>query len=274
MTPKSEPAALEPKEELSEQDAGDQDSDTLREELQSRDELPPHDSEDSLGPEHVADELRRLTAAHPQMTGSASTREPRGATAPGATWETHAHMHLRDQGEIVVDQCPLTHSCFTQRYGWSMTKRQVHAHEEPREQLRDQVCTMEANLETLRTRLTQVAHLQHAQGLREDHRALIARLTEIEECASVHALREFMTKILRLESMLCDEQGGTVGEAIRACNRRLDNHRARMDDFYAAISNQDWYHDLSDQEDDEEARQSTARAKSRCQCRKPIWSGK
>ena len=54
---------METKEELSEQDAGDQDSDTLREELQrSRDELPPHDSEDSLGPEYVADELRRLTA--------------------------------------------------------------------------------------------------------------------------------------------------------------------------------------------------------------------
>ena len=66
VTPKSEPAAVETKEELSEQDAGDQDSDTLREELQrSRNEFPPHDSEhDSSSPEHVADELRRLTAAH------------------------------------------------------------------------------------------------------------------------------------------------------------------------------------------------------------------
>ena len=91
VTPKSEPAALETKEELSEQDAGDQDSDTLREELQrSRDEFPPHDSEDSLGPEHVAAELGRLTAAHSQMTGSASTRESReGATAPHSTWENH-----------------------------------------------------------------------------------------------------------------------------------------------------------------------------------------
>ena len=63
VTPKSEPAAVEIKEELSEQDAGDQDSDALRKELQrSMDELPPHDSEDSLRPEHVADELRRLTA--------------------------------------------------------------------------------------------------------------------------------------------------------------------------------------------------------------------
>ena len=43
-TPKSEPTALEPKEESDEQDAGDQISDTLREELQkSRDAFPPHD---------------------------------------------------------------------------------------------------------------------------------------------------------------------------------------------------------------------------------------
>ena len=114
---------------------------------------------------------------------------------------------------------------------------------------------MEANMETLRTRLTQVADLRDAQGLREDHRALIARLTEVEECASMHTLREFITKILRLESMVCGEHGGVVGEAIRACNRRLDYHQAIMDDFYARIRIQDWYHDVSNQEDDEEARQ-------------------
>ena len=45
--------------------------------------------------------------------------------------------------------------------------------------------------------------------------------------------------------MLSGEHGGVIGEAIRACNRRLDNHRATMDDFYARISTQDWYHDLS-----------------------------
>ena len=63
--------------------------------------------------------------------------------------------------------------------------------------------------------------------------------------------------------MVCGEQGGTVGEAIRACNRRLDNHRATMDDFHARIRIQDWYHDLSEQEDDEEARQPTTRAEDR-----------
>ena len=76
----------------------------------------------------------------------------------------------------------------------------------------------------------------------------------------MHTLREFMTKILRLESLVCGEQGGIVGEAIRACNRRLDNHKATMDDFYARIRIQDWYHDLSEQEDEEESQQSAIRA--------------
>ena len=111
--------------------------------------------------------------------------------------------------------------------------------------------------------MTQVADLRDAQGIREDHRALVARLTEVEECASVHTLREFMSKILRLESMLSGEHGGVIGETIRACNWRLDNHRATMDDFYARISTQDWYHDVSDQEENEEIRLSTTRAENR-----------
>ena len=67
--------------------------------------------------------------------------------------------------------------------------------------LRDRVSAMEHNLDTLRTRLTQVADLRDAQGIREDHRAIIARLNEVEECATVHTLREFMSKICRLEAM-------------------------------------------------------------------------
>ena len=128
----------------------------------------------------------------------------------------------------------------------------ARAHPEPVHQLLDRVRTIEANIETLRTRLTRVAELRDPQGLCEDHRALVARITEVEECASVHALREFMTKIIGLESMVCGEHGGTIREAIRACNRRIDNHRATMDDFYARIRIQDWYHDLSEHESNEE----------------------
>ena len=202
---------------------------------------------------------------HTQMTGSASTRDSRGgAIAPDATWENHGpyapQRSRRNRGQPVSPDPFMFHSTIWVEHDQEASAR---AHEEPIEQSRDRVCTREASLETLRTRLTQVADLRDAQGLREDHRALIARLTEIEECASVRTLREFMTKILRLESMLCGEHGGVIGEAIRACNRRLYNHRATMDDFYARISIQDWYHDLSDQEDDEEARLSTPRAENR-----------
>ena len=43
------------------------------------------------------------------------------------------------------------------------------------DRLRDRVVAMEHNLETLRTHVTQMADLRDAQGIREDHRAIIAR---------------------------------------------------------------------------------------------------
>ena len=147
VTPKSEPTTLESKEELSEQDADDQNSDTLREELQrSRGEFPPHDPEDSLGPEHVADELRRLTEAHAQMTGSASTHASRGgATAPDSTWENHgpyaSQKSRRNRGRPVSPDPLMFHS----NYLVAMEHDQeasARTHEEPIEQLRNRVCTM------------------------------------------------------------------------------------------------------------------------------------
>ena len=72
------------------QDEDGRDADTWREELPNREEISQPDSEDSLGPEQVADELRRLTGAHAPMTGSTSFHDPRGgATAPDANWDTH-----------------------------------------------------------------------------------------------------------------------------------------------------------------------------------------
>ena len=59
---------------------------------------------------------------------------------------------------------------------------EASAHEEPIVQMRQQMSTMQANLETLRIRVGQIAHLRDDQGLREGQRALTARLTEVEEC--------------------------------------------------------------------------------------------
>ena len=61
-----------------------------------------------------------------------------------------------------------------------------------------------------------------------------------------------MSKISRLEAMFPGEDGGVTFEAIRACSRRIDSQKITMDDFYARIRTQDWYRDISDQEEDEE----------------------
>ena len=275
VTPESKPATVEAKEAPSEPGADDQDSDALREELQrSGDMLPPVDSEDSPGPERGADELRRLMAAQAQLassysandsregatapdTGSPSTNQPReGATAPDSRRENQGpyapQKQRQNRGRTLSPDLFTFHSTI-----WLVhdPEASARAHPDPMTQLLDRVCTMEANLETLRTRVTQVADLRDAQGIREDHRTLVARITEVEECASVHTLREFMTRILRLESLVCGEHRGVIGEAIRACNRRLDHHRATMGDFHARIRNQDWYHDVSDYDDGDGTRQ-------------------
>ena len=94
---------------------------------------------------------------------------------------------------------------------------------------------VEHNIETLRTRLTQVVDLRDTQGIRQDHRAIVARLDEVEEYASASTFREFMTKIHRLESMLVTNNGGTVGEAIRLCSRRIDQQQAILDDVRSRV---------------------------------------
>ena len=67
--PKLESPMLDVKEEVSETETQEQLPDILPEEIRGNRELPPHDSEDSLSPECVADELRRLAEA--QSTSNA-----------------------------------------------------------------------------------------------------------------------------------------------------------------------------------------------------------
>ena len=61
---------------------------------------------------------------------------------------------------------------------------------------------MQANLETLRTRIGQVAGLRDVHGLLEGQRSLTTRINEVEECIFVHNLREFMRRILHTETQL------------------------------------------------------------------------
>ena len=68
---------------------------------------------------------------------------------------------------------------------------------------------------------------------------------------------------MRLEALVGGSHGGMLGEAIRACNLRIDNQNAMMDDFHARIRTQDWYHDVSEQESEEEMQQAGVRNESR-----------
>ena len=105
---------------------------------------------------------------------------------------------------------------------------------------------VEHNVETLRTRLTQVADLRDAQGIRRDHRTIVARLDEVEEYASANTFREFMVKIQRLESMLVSDGGGTIGEAIRVCTRRIEQQQASLDDVRSRLRTQDGHGEWSE----------------------------
>ena len=111
------------------------------------------------------------------------------------------HTHREGRHDTVVVQCPQIHACFTPLFGWKHD-REASAHEEPIVQIRQQMSTMQANLETLRTRVGQIADLRGAQALFEGQRTLTARLAEVEECSSVQTLREFTRRIMRLEAQV------------------------------------------------------------------------
>ena len=113
------------------------------------------------------------------------------------------------------------------------------AQDDPMGNLQRRLMCVEHNIETLRTRLTQVVDLRDTQGIRQDHRAIVARLDEVEEYASASTFREFMTKIQRLESMLVNDGGGTVGKASRVCTRRIDQQQATLDDVRSRVRAQE-----------------------------------
>ena len=93
VTPKLESPTLDVKEELSEQEANEQNPDALREELQeNREEIPHHESEDSRSPERVADELRRLTETQAQTVSATPHHgSEEGATAPNSAELGRSH---------------------------------------------------------------------------------------------------------------------------------------------------------------------------------------
>ena len=243
-TPKLESPMTDVKEEVDEFDTPGQGPDALPEDVLGVAKNQPSDSEDSLSPDHVASELRRLNEARTsasfaelrerelraRVASDPDQSQEEGAVAPGAEESTAPVITQNRQGAVAPDSdenrennetyAPHRTERFRGRlrspdpYLFSSTiwirhdpEASARMHENPVDCLRDRVVAMEHNLDTLRTRVTQVADLRDAQGIREDHRAIIARLNEVTRS---------------------------------------------MDDFYAGIRTQDWYHDISDQEEDEE----------------------
>ena len=60
-----------------------------------------------------------------------------------------------------------------------------------------------------------------------------------------------MRRILQIESRL-GSTGGNVGDTLRQCVMRIEEHDADLEDLRARMREQDWYHDLSERESDEE----------------------
>ena len=146
--------------------------------------------------------------------------------------------------------------------------------DDPIGSLHSRLRCVEHNIETLRTRLTQVFDLRDTQGIRRDHRAIATRLDEVEEYASASTFREFMTKIQRLESMLLTDGGGTVGEAIRLCTRRIDQQQATLDDVRNRVraqeANTEWSEENSENISGRENR-TTDRRRRRGMPSQEIW---
>ena len=179
LPPKLELSTLDVKEEVGEPDANEQIPDAVKEEVQDDREIQPHDSEDSLSQERIANELRQLTerqahAPHQSSEEGATAPISEGATpppsvwnrqeptAPDTTWDWESGPYApqrsgRYRGRLQSPDPYLFNTTIWIRHD---SEASMRVHEDPMDQLRDRVYAMEHNLETLRTRLTQVADLQ------------------------------------------------------------------------------------------------------------------
>ena len=119
--------------------------------------------------------------------------------------------------------------------------------------------TTQANLETLKTRVEDIEGLGDVNGLCEGQQVLATRISEVGERISVQHVREFMRRILHIESRV-GSTGGVIGDTIRHCLIRLRQHAADLDDLRERMRTQEWYHDLSEQESDDEVQRMLARA--------------
>ena len=214
---------------------------SVKHEEQREEQAPEPDSEDSFTPERTIEVIQRLREIQESRTGE-DGQEDREIPSPHANPRERISGSETSRGHEYGPYAPQGARRARRRYDspdpfmFNTTifiEHEALANEmqdDPIGSLHSRLGCVEHNIETLRTRLTQVFDLRDTQGIRRDHRAIATRLDEVEEYASASTFREFMTKIQRLESMLLTDGGGTVGEAIRLCTRRIDQQQATLDD--------------------------------------------
>ena len=85
------------------------------------------------------------------------------------------------------------------------------------------------------------------ESLREGQETLSARVRDIEECITVHHVREYMRHVILIESRM-GATGGVIGDTLRQRLVMLDQHAANISLLRERMRTQDWYRDLSEQE--------------------------
>ena len=220
--------------------------------VKQEERAPEPDSEDSFTPERAVEAIQRLLDAQESRTGeceqfdeerevSSPHINPRERVSGSETSRRQGYGPYAPQGARRArgrydspDPFLFSTTIFLEHDADASEVR-----DDPMGNLQCRLRCVEHNIETLRTRLTQVVDLRDTQGIRQDHRAIVARLDEVEEYASASTFREFMTKIQRLEFMLLNDGGGTIGEAIRVCTRRIDQQQVTLDDVRSQVRAQE-----------------------------------
>ena len=231
--------------------------------VKQEEQAPEPDSEDSLTPERTVEVIQRLLEIQESRTGEREqVNEEREMSSPHVNPRERVSGSETSRGHAYGPYAPQGARRARRRYDspdpfmFNTTifiEHEAVANEmqdDPIGSLHSRLRCVEHNIQTLRTRLTQVFDLRDTQGIRRDHRAIATRLDEVEEYASASTFREFMTKIQRLESMLLTDGGGTVGEGIRLCTRRIDQQQATLDDVRSRVraqeANMEWSEENSE----------------------------
>ena len=171
--------------------------------MKEEDRAPEPDSEDSFTPERVVAAVQRLFETRESgASASAQPDEGREITPPPAVSRERTSVleALREQGygpyASQGTRRARGRNSTPDPFLFSTTIFLEHdaapneAQDDPMGHLRSRLMCVEHNIETLRTRLTQVADLRDAQGIRREHRTIVARLEEVEEYASANTLRD------------------------------------------------------------------------------------